>query len=572
MYHYNTEMRFPWFKLFLSLCITMLLVGESTSSETPSADQSLEKFIYTVLASKRLPIIHNTNLDKEYELLQQLYPPNNTSPLWLEQGKPTASALAILNELSNADHYGLNRADYDGEKPTVLLNAFEKNSVIQSKQQQALFDIALSAATLRFIQHLHFGRIDPKQAAFNLPSDRSDALDLASTLKQLSKSGNVAATLQQLEPQFSHYQLLKSALHRYQLLAQDPTLTQLPALPSRAIKLGDTYDGAVALRRLLIAEEDLSLDPSVTNTSKAIDTTLINGLKNYQTRHGLTADGVLGRHTFKQLTTPFSARIQQIELTLERWRWLPPPQAPMIVVNIPQFKLFAFKSNKDREENLLRMEVIVGQVYEHTQTPVFFAEMQQLVFRPYWDVPLNITKRELLPQIKRNPNYLAEHHFELVNGQSDSSPVVPATTDNINQLASGKIRLRQRPGEDNALGNIKFLLPNKYNVYLHSTPALQLFNESRRAFSHGCIRISNPLALADYVLSTVAEPWSVEKIAAAMEGEPNQRVNLDQPIPVMIVYGTVIPLESGVVQFFDDIYGHDAKLAALLQHPMVNMR
>lgn len=565
------EMRTPWFRFCLSLCITLLLVSESTSSEISNTDHSLEKFIQAVLASKRLPIIQHTNFDNEYELLQQLYPPNNADLLWLEQGKPTTSALAILNELSNASNYGLHSSDYDGEKLNALLPALEETSVIQPEQKQAQFDIALSTAALRFIQHLHYGRIDPKQAAFNLPADRGDTLNLTRRLRQLSKSGEVATDLQQLEPQFSHYQLLKSALHRYQRLAQDPTLTQLPALPSRAIKLDDTYDGAVALRRLLIAEEDLPLDTPVVNTSKIIDATLINGLKNYQTRHGLTADGVLGQHTFKQLTTPFSARIQQIELTLERWRWLPPPQAPMIVVNIPQFKLFAFKSNKDREENLLRMEVIVGQIYEHTQTPVFFAEMQQVVFRPYWDVPLNITKRELLPQIKRNPNYLAEHHFELVKGQSDSSPVVPATTDNINQLASGKIRLRQRPGEDNALGNIKFLLPNKYNVYLHSTPALQLFNESRRAFSHGCIRISNPLALADYVLSTVAEPWSVEKISAAMEGEPNQRVNLDKPIPVMIVYGTVMPLESGVVQFFDDIYGHDAKLAALLQHPLVNM-
>ena len=155
-------------------------------------------------------------------------------------------------------------------------------------------------------------------------------------------------------------------------------------------------------------------------------------------------------------------------------------------------------------------------------------------------------------------------------GQTDQSPVVPATYTNINQLASGKIRLRQRPGKDNALGDIKFMLPNKYNVYLHSTPAQQLFNESRRAFSHGCIRVSNPLALAEYVLGNADSAWNIDQITAAMEGEDNQRINLIKPIPVMIVYGTAMPLESGVVQFFDDIYGHDAKLAALLQHSVNN--
>ena len=551
--------------------LALLSANISATSEIPSTDYSNQQSIQTVLTNDRLNILKNKNLTDVHELLQQLYPSSNTTLLWFDQNKPTTAALALLQELTHADKYGLHSNDYDGERLITLLTELEKSPESQAKDQQIQFDIALSASALRFIKHLHYGRIDPKQAAFNLPERHNDELDLVATLVQLSKSNQIVEDIQQVEPQFSHYQLLKTALHRYQKLAEYPELTQLPKPQQSAIKLGDRYSGIPVLRRLLIAEQDLPLDAITSDTEQTLDETLINALKNYQTRHGLTADGILGWQTFKQLTTPFSNRIQQIELTLERWRWLPPPQSPMIMVNIPQFKLFAFKSNEDHEADLLRMEVIVGQVYEHTQTPVFFSEMQYVVLRPYWDVPPNITQRELLPQIKRNPNYLNEHHLELVKGQTDNSPVVPATPKNIHQLALGKLRLRQLPGADNALGNIKFMMPNKYNVYLHSTPTQQFFTESHRAFSHGCIRVSNPLALAEYVLSYATEPWSSEKIIAAMQGEPNQRIDLNTPIPVMMVYGTVMPLESGVVQFFEDIYGHDAKLAALLKYSTTKM-
>ena len=553
----------PFFKtpLWLSAWLIPLAISVSTASDIANTDHIPQQLVQTSLASQPSAL--------EQELLEQLYPANNTKPLWLDQNAPTPSALALLTELRNADKYGLRPNDYDGIRLTRLLTEIKNTPASQAQHLQIQADIALSTAALRFIQHLHYGRINPKQVEFDLPSRSPDELVLVATLIQLSTSQHISDDLQQLEPQFTHYQLLKSALNRYQQLAQQPELTQLPKLQSKVVKLGDTYAGIPALRRLLIAEQDLPSEAISSDEIGILDTTLVNGLKNYQTRHGLTVDGVLGQKTFKQLTTSFSVRIQQIELTLERWRWLPPPQSPMIVVNIPQFKLFAFKSNKDRESDLLRLEVIVGQPYEHTQTPVFFAEMQYVVIRPYWDVPLNITTRELLPQIRRNPDYINEHHFELVRGQTDQSPVVPATYTNINQLASGKIRLRQRPGKDNALGDIKFMLPNKYNVYLHSTPAQQLFNESRRAFSHGCIRVSNPLALAEYVLDNADSAWNIDQITAAMDGGDNQRINLIQPIPVMIVYGTAMPLESGVVQFFDDLYGHDAKLAALLQHSAI---
>jgi murein L,D-transpeptidase YcbB/YkuD len=389
-------------------------------------------------------------------------------------------------------------------------------------------------------------------------------LNAADVLVKLSSSNDVAALIASAEPQFVHYRLLKQALARYRLLSVDAQLTDLPAFKGRSIKPGESYAGAPALRKLLLAEQDLPEEAVAADSDTTLDAALVSALQAYQTRHGLPADGALGKRTFVALTTPFAKRVEQIELTLERWRWLPAPQAPMIVVNIPQFKLFAFQSADDHESSLLRMGVIVGQAFPHTQTPVFFADMKYVVFRPYWDVPLSIARRETLPNIQRRHDYLQRNHFELVRGQGDNSPVVAATPENIAQLASGAVRVRQLPGDDNALGEIKFMLPNSYNVYLHSTPAKRLFDESSRAYSHGCIRVSDPTALAEYVLRHAETPWDKQRIEAAMNGEPNQRVYLNKPIPVMIMYGTAMPLESGVVQFFDDIYGHDAKLAKLL--------
>jgi murein L,D-transpeptidase YcbB/YkuD len=191
--------------------------------------------------------------------------------------------------------------------------------------------------------------------------------------------------------------------------------------------------------------------------------------------------------------------------------------------------------------------------------------MRYVVFRPYWDVPDSIVQQEMLPQIRANPRFLERNQLELVGGWKDESPVVPPTPRNIQALASGTVRLRQRPGPDNALGAIKFLFPNPHGVYLHATPEKHLFKESSRAFSHGCIRVSDPVALAAHVLRNAEGNWTAEEIGLAMKGEPNRRVRLSKPIQVMILYGTVMAMESGQVRFFEDIYGYDEKLEELLR-------
>ena len=422
------------------------------------------------------------------------------------------------------------------------------------------FDARLSAAALHFIADLHFGRVSPEAAGFKL-EQAPEPFDLAQALRSIAQASDVDGAVSAVEPTFYHYKRLKEALGLYRKLAQEHEHELAPLPPIKtSVKPGEAYAGAAALRRRLELLGDLARreEPAADDTS--FDADLSAGVRSFQARHGLNADGVLGKGTLAALNVPLAQRIRQLALTLERCRWLVPFKTPPIIVNIPQFQLFAFRTTEDLAADILQMPVIVGRTYAHSQTPVFEGNMRYVVLRPYWDVPYSITKREMLPKIQADPNYLARQRLELVNGQGDNSPVVAPTPENLQLLAAGKLRLRQQPGEDNALGLAKFMFPNSYNVYLHSTPAQQLFNETVRAFSHGCIRVADPLSLATLVLKDAPGDWTREKIQAAMNGTSMQRINLPQPINVLILYATALATEGGPVLFFEDLYGYDRKL------------
>jgi murein L,D-transpeptidase YcbB/YkuD len=347
-------------------------------------------------------------------------------------------------------------------------------------------------------------------------------------------------------------ELLEAALAHYTGLAADPTLTTLPALPARSIGAGKAYTGTRALHRLLVALRDLPAGaPPATDV---LDASLIEGLKRFQGRHGLEADGILGPRTWRALTTPLTRRARQIEQTLERWRQLPAnPRQRAIFINIPQFRLIGLHAMHEPETQMLRMDVVVGRAALPLRTPTFVADMTELIFRPYWEVPHSIAVAELLPAISADPGYLSRHHLEVVSAAGE---VVASTPEQLAGVAQGRLRLRQRPGADNALGAVKFVMPNPHSVYLHDTPEQALFSRSRRAFSHGCIRVAEPLALAQFVLQGDPD-WTAERIGKAMSGNEPQRVVLKEPVRVYIVYGTAIARESGEVLFFDDVYGLD---------------
>jgi L,D-transpeptidase YcbB len=543
----------------LAFCIVLLagFIAQARAQATDGMSASLHQ------ALAGAPDLHHRDFPQGLDMLRALYAKRGFLPIWLESGTPTVQARRLAQALRDAGAHGLDPADYDADWIDAQIRELLAAPDAREARWAAL-DLRLSSAVLRYVMHLHYGRVDPRAGGFNLPVPRAD-LDPIETIDRLAGANDTAAVLAAIEPHFQQYRLLEAALAKYRRLAPDDELTALPPLGRRSIRPDEQYSGATVLRRLLAALGDLGSDVPAASRDSTLDSDLVAALRSFQERHGLVADGVLGKHTYAALTIPLARRVRQIELTLERWRWLPAFETPPIVVNIPAFRLYAFRTSEDRESDMLRMDVIVGRSFPETQTPVFMAQMKHVVFRPYWDVPDSIVRREMLPQIRAKPAFLTRNHLELVSGRRDDSPVVPPTRKNIEALATGAVRLRQQPGPDNALGAIKFVFPNVHSVYLHSTPDKRLFKESSRAFSHGCIRVGDPVALAAHVLRNAEGDWTAEKIDLAMKGEPNQRVALSKPIRVMILYGTVIAMESGRVQFFEDIYGYDQKLEELLQ-------
>jgi L,D-transpeptidase YcbB len=288
----------------------------------------------------------------------------------------------------------------------------------------------------------------------------------------------------------------------------------------------------------------------------------VPALRAFQRRHGLSDDGVLGRATLNALQFSPEQRAQQIVLMLERLRWTPLLQGPrMIVVNLPEFVLRAYEVGPEgRVVVREQMKVIIGRAL-NTRTPQFDELMRHVEFSPYWNVPFSIARHELVPRLRRDPGHFEREGFEFVDGSARVATEL--TSERLDAVLAGRLRIRQRPGQRNALGDVKFVFPNNDNIYLHHTPTVGLFARDRRDFSHGCIRVEQPVALARFVLQD--EPgWDESRIRAAMAAGTSTTQRLSQPLPVLISYGTALVLD-GRLHFFDDIYGHDRVLQAALQ-------
>ncbi len=461
---------------------------------------------------------------------------------WVRGGEATPQALAMIHTLESAALKGLDAEDYDGSRWNDRLWQ------VRTDAGAIRFDLALTVSAVRYISDVSSGKVKPEVFSFGLHFDQKKC-DLPATLRELTNSPDVATDLDRLEPPFEGYWRTERALAEYIELAREDDGEVLPAT-KKPVDASDPYPGSQRLERLLRLLGDLRPND-----------TLVEALKRFQNRHGIEPDGCIGKATLKELNTPLSQRVRQLQLVLERWRWVPHSfPRPPIVVNIPEFRLRAYD---DQYRPELEMKVVVGKAYRH-KTPVFSGSMTHLIFRPYWDVPFTIQRAELVPKIAKDPAYLAENGYEIVNSRRQVVSSSTVSTDLLAQLRSGKLFIRQAPGEKNALGLVKFLFPNQYNVYLHGTPAKSLFLKSRRDFSHGCIRVEKPEELAQWVLRGVPG-WDMDRIQAAEHGADSIQVNLDKAIPVLIVYGTAV-IEGGEVFFFDDIYGHDAALEQLLDH------
>jgi len=539
---------------------TQFATSGTTDTGTPEISSQSQAWLRGAISAGSFPELRWPDFSDYSKHVGKFYDFNGNSLWWTKGMEPTAQARQVIELLLQADQKGLSADDYDGPRWNDRLARLRPATRQPAEADAVKFDLALTLCAMRYISDLHIGKVNPKHFAFAL-DDESKKYDLAEFLKQnVVSAGDVAAALTQVEPQYPGYRRTIRALQTYMELAKEDDGEPLPIV-KKVVLPGDAYPGLPRLTRLLRLLGDLPANANVPPDSLIYQGALVDAVKSFQRRLGRDPNGRIDAQTVADLNVPLSRRIRQMQLTLERWRWLPASyeNAP-VVANIPEFRLRAYDKNFNIK---VTMNVVVGKAYGGHDTPVFSDTMEYVVFRPYWEVPYSITKGEMIPHLVRDPNYLAEKGFEVVDGKQNIIAEAAVTPDVLDQLRAGKLFIRQKPGPKNALGLAKFIFPNSYNVYMHDTPATELFAKSERDFSHGCIRLEKPADLAAWVLRD-NPGWTPERIRAAMNGSTTQQVNLAHPIPVLILYATIIVLDDGIVHFYDDIYGHDMALEKVL--------
>ncbi len=555
-----SSFRSLWHDLWLRALVVLALALLPACNARAQPPDALQSEVRAVIVRDALPELRRPGFSVHAKSLDRFYAARSHALAWFERSNSRPVVATALAQLRRAPEQGLATEDYDVDWLAQEVRAIETGAVTPARVARA--DVALTLTLFRYLSELHLGRVRPTDAEFRYAvAYREHALD--ATLSRALLQNQLAQVIAAAEPAFPMYARLKSLLARYRQIAAKP-IADLPPLPPRAkrIKPGERYHGTPQLRQRLRLLGDLSTD-SDDSDAELFSDEVVDALKRFQERHGLSPDGVLGRQTLAQLNVPPAARVRQIALALERLRWIPDlPPGPVLIINIPSYRLLAFTDLPESDRVVLRMRVIVGRAVR-TPTPVFLGEMRYVEFSPYWNVPPSIQKNEIVPRLMRDPGYLAREEMELVS-KRDASVTTALDAQTLAALRAGTWRIRQRPGPRNALDGVKFVLPNTMNIYLHGTPSPRLFEPARRDFSHGCIRVEDPVALARFVLRDQAQ-WTQERIREAMSSGTTRTVRLGRDIPVVIFYTTVIVDAEGRASFLPDVYGYDRKLEQALR-------
>ena len=546
----------------VGLCLVSLPGAKDASAQgsprsaVAAADSSVAHTLRLLTETAHHPYLTWPDYPNYRDELEGLYGPGGYGLIWFEKDGASAQARDAVTALLEAEAHGLHPGDYDAARLADLLDSIG-DDIQPDGSEFALIDAAISVGFLRFLSDLHVGRVNPERLSFGF-NIAAKKLDLAAIITAAIEHDEVRALVARVEPVFPQYDRMQMVLADYRSLAGH----DLPPVPETGtVHPGDEYAGTNELRTLLVALGDLPITAEPAGSS--YDGGLVEGVKRFQARHGLAVDGTIGKATYAELNTPIPDRVHQIELALERLRWLPDVfDQPTAVVNVPAFELWALDPTHPGDRIALEMRVVVGKAVSK-QTPAFRGDMRYVVMSPYWNVPYSIAVNEILPALKNDPGYLDSHNMEVVRDFSWESTALPVTAENVDAIRSGRLNIRQRPGGRNSLGPAKFIFPNAEAIYLHGTPANQLFARTRRDFSHGCIRLEDPLAMAEWVLRD-QEEWTSERIEETMHAGSPTRADLTTPLPVIIFYTTVMADEEQP-HFYDDIYGHDEALDAALK-------
>jgi len=567
--HTKNLMRCP--KFFL-LVVLMALAGPATAV-TPTTPQQWirdhvagyeEAFTLTV-GGKPLRVC---------PALATFYSGRDYQPAWTDEHAPLPRVNQLIQALKVAPREGLNPADYQLDRVETTLTELSQSKLVVQSDPKALntsdvsntplpapdadpvalaeLDVLLSQVFLHYASHLGGWRVEQLNDVDPDWFAKRPFLDLATTLANAVASDQVEETLFKLLPQHPDYVRLREALARYRALVAAGGWSQISAGPK--LQIGSRGPRVGVLRKRLMTE---GLLPAV-HSGDVFDENLRQGVRTFLQTHGQEPDGVIGAAALEALNIPPEVRVHQIEINLERWRWLPRDLGRKhIMVNVAGYDLEVV----DDAHTVMGMRVVVGKPY--LRTPVFSAELSYLVLNPYWNVPDTIAGKEILPELRRSPDYLARHNMELSTRSAPHQEINPAAVDWSHVSTSNfPYRLRQRPGVKNPLGTVKFMLPNRFNVYLHDTSQRSLFARTERVFSHGCIRIEKPLELMEYVLGPHSR-WNRTTVKA-LNSQHERVIGIPQAIPVHILYWTAWVDEDGKVQFRKDVYGRDKLLESTL--------
>lgn len=509
-------------------------LSDAPAVATPNADQAIAKAIestlqYLAKGKSRLE-------RKDHDAVVAFYTDHGFDALWVKDNALTPQAIALMDRLSKAEEDGLNRNDYAIALPKDAADA----------AALATFEIGLSKIALHYARDAQAGRIIPSQVSDSIKLEPLYP-DPQAVMLKLATSANKAAALASYNPPHAAYKALRRELIR---LRAEQDIPRPPVVPSGE-SMYEGYEGP----RVAILRERLNVPALANEDGQRFDATLKQAVKAFQSENNLIADGVVGPRTLDTINGEHIDRIPDIIANMERWRWMARDLGKLhVAANIPSYDVTVKKDGV----NIHRTRVVVGKP-KH-MTPVFSDQMEFVVVNPYWNVPYSIASKELLPNIRANPGFVSNKNYQVLSGNQ----VVNPTSVNWDENAFKRLRIRQLPGDDNALGNVKFLFPNDYSIYFHDTPSKSLFDRAVRAFSHGCVRIHNPFEFGD-VLMQEAKGWRNGTLESMVGGKEKWiRLNQGERIPVHITYFTAVADAEGQISYKSDVYGHNTRLKQAL--------